>query len=92
LATTDDKRQTDIFELTLIHMGFVYFCMWEGNYEWGEIYILYRKKYLQVSTFRKTVYSNLNQNRVSTDHINLMWLFFQILYLKKWDQSLKLKV
>ena len=38
--TTD--RQTDIFELTPIHMGnlifFFFFCMWEGENEWGEIY------------------------------------------------------
>ncbi len=41
--TTDD-RQTDIFELTPIHKGnfrfkfFFFFCIWEGEYEWGEIY------------------------------------------------------
>jgi hypothetical protein len=45
--TTDRQqtdRQTDIFELTLIHMGnlsfffFFFFCVWEGEKEWGEIY------------------------------------------------------
>ncbi len=33
-----DNRQTDIFELTLIHMGFFFFCVWEGENKWGEIY------------------------------------------------------
>ncbi len=34
-------RQTDIFELTPIHMGnliFFFFCKWKGENEWGEIY------------------------------------------------------
>jgi hypothetical protein len=39
---TTDNRQTDIFELTPIHMGnfffFFFFCIWEGENEWGEIY------------------------------------------------------
>jgi hypothetical protein len=35
-----DNRQTDIFEPTLIHMGnlIFFFCVWEGENEWGEIY------------------------------------------------------
>ncbi len=35
---TTDNRQTDIFELTPIHMGifFFFFCIWEGENEWGE--------------------------------------------------------
>ncbi len=39
---TTDNRQTDIFELTPIHMGNFnfkfFFCIWEGENEWGEIY------------------------------------------------------
>ena len=38
---TTDNRQTDIFELTPIHMenfNFFFFCIWEGENEWGEIY------------------------------------------------------
>jgi hypothetical protein len=43
--TTDNRQQTDIFELTPIHMEnfflnffFFFFCIWEGENEWGEIY------------------------------------------------------
>ena len=40
---TTDNRQTDIFELTPIHKGnfkffITFFCIWEGEYEWGENY------------------------------------------------------
>ncbi len=48
LVTTDRQtdnrqtdRQTDIFELTPIHMGnfnLFFFCVWEGDNKWGEIY------------------------------------------------------
>jgi hypothetical protein len=34
-----DNRQSDIFELTPIHMGnLIFFCILEGESEWGEIY------------------------------------------------------
>jgi hypothetical protein len=40
--TTDNRQQTDIFELTPIHMGifffFFFFCIWGGENQWGEIY------------------------------------------------------